>query len=235
MNEALKRLYDLQEIDSEIHAAKRALAALDDGAATKKLLRQLESATADLTDKLRGQEAELKDAELNLKTVEGKKQNYERKMYAGEVTNPKELESMEKEIAMLGRNRDTLETRILEILEVVEDQRKTVSAAEARIAQLKEQLAAKVDAYQKKSAELSLRIEKGNAEREAVAAKVEERLLRRYEQIRAHTSGIAVGFVEDGRCGVCHVALTPYAQRLLKESEEPPVCESCGRMLLASE
>ncbi|MDO8588554.1 MAG: hypothetical protein Q7T82_16120 [Armatimonadota bacterium] len=235
MNEALKNLYSVQEIDSRILAAKRAMAGLDNGSSTKAQVEQAEMDYKQLEDKLRGLEAELKDCELNLKTVENKKQGYERRLYAGEVTNPKELEGMEKEIGMLKRNQDKLETRVLELMDAAQEQQGLVSESRSRLERLQAELSGKMETYDNRSKELSEEIAKATADRTAAADTVDEDLLRRYEGIRSRAGGIAVSQVGDGRCGVCHVSLTPFAVRMLKESQEPPTCESCGRMLLAPE
>jgi uncharacterized protein len=235
MNDALKTLYTLQEIDSRILAAKRALAALDNGASTKDQMSKTEAELRQASDHLRTLEGEMKDNDLNLKTVETKKQNYTRRMFAGDVTNARELESMEKEVAMLDRNRDKLETRILELMDAIEEQRRVVSDVESRLDQLKTELSVKVDVFNSKSLQLSEEISKANAERAVAVESVDESLLRRYESLRARMNGVALAKVEDDRCGVCHVALTPYAVRILKEAEEPSLCESCGRMLFLPE
>jgi predicted nucleic acid-binding Zn-ribbon protein len=235
MNDALKNLYDLQEIDSRILAAKRALAALDSGAGTKEQASKTEAELHQASDQLRTLEAEMKDCELNLKSLETKKGNYTRRMYAGEVTSPKELESMEKEIAMLDRNSDKLETRILELMDLVQEQRQVVSRVGSRLDQLKTELAAKIEAFNSKSQELNSEISKADAERVVVVETVDEIMLRRYESLRARMNGVALAKVENDRCGVCHVALTPYSVRILKEAEEPSLCESCGRILFLPE
>lgn len=235
MNDALKNLYNLQEIDSRILVAKKALAALDNGAGTKEQANKADAELREATDQLRTLETEMKDCELSLKTLEVKKQNYTRRMYAGEVSNPKELESMEKEIAMLDRNGDKLETRILELMDAIQEQKQTVSAIESRLDQLKTDLAAKVEVFNSKSNELNEVISKATEARVPVAATVDEILLRRYESLRARMNGIALAKVENDRCGVCHVALTPYSVRILKDEEEPSLCESCGRILFLPE
>jgi len=235
MNDALKTLYTLQEIDSRILVSKRALSALDNGASTKDQLSKTEEELHQASDQLRSLEGEMKDNELNLKSLETKKQNYTRRMFAGEVTSARELESMEKEVAMLDRNRDKLETRILELMDAVQEQKQVVSGIDSRLDQLKTELAVKIDTFNSKSQQLSEDISKADAERAAAVESVDESLLRRYESLRARMNGVALAKVENDRCGVCHVALTPYAVRILKEAEEPSLCESCGRMLFLPE
>ncbi|MDO8684719.1 MAG: C4-type zinc ribbon domain-containing protein [Armatimonadota bacterium] len=235
MNVDMKNLYSLQEVDIRILQAKRAKAALDDGSAAKEQSARLEADLQQSTSKLRSLEAEMKDCELNLMSIETKKQNYQRKLYGGKETNPKELESMEKEIEMLSKNQGNLETRILELMDTVQEQSAAVSAVESHISEKKAELAAIVENFTKRSAELADQIAKSTAERDTFAKSVDERLLRRYENLRAHASGIAIGKVEDGKCGACHVALTPFSLSTLRESEEAPVCESCGRLLYLPE
>lgn len=233
MNAQLKALYELQKVDLRLAAARTALAALDAGAALRQQLTDYEKRLAALTDVLKKSETELKDSELNLKSVETKKQSFEQKLYTGQVMNPKELASMEKEIEILGKSRGKLDDRILELYEIVETQQADVKKAETIVAQLKERLSQQTAQYEAKSRELNSQIEQLTAERQkSLGAVTDRQILQRYEAVRARYKDSGLAEVQDGKCGGCHVGLTSFSIRKLREDAEYQTCESCGRILV---
>src|SRR6187397_237686 len=92
-------LLALQEIDSEIHRLKRERSRLEDAAALRQEYEATVKAAEVLEARLHKLRGDLTDAELELKKIEGKKSDFERRLYEGKVTNPKELQAMEQEIA----------------------------------------------------------------------------------------------------------------------------------------
>src|SRR5690606_13009687 len=67
--------------------------------------------------------------------------------------------------------------------------------------------------------------------REAVATKMGEKLLERYEAMRKRKSGIAIAPVENGVCGACHVQLPTGVVSGLGSVQTLVLCPSCGRYL----
>ncbi|MEN6521311.1 MAG: C4-type zinc ribbon domain-containing protein [Armatimonadota bacterium] len=236
MKSQLRALYELQQVDLQIAAANKALAALDNGAALRKQLSDAEKKLESSLEDIKKLESDLKDSELSLKSVETKKQNCEKKLYAGQVANPKELSSMEKEIEILGKSREKLDERILELYEAIEPKRAAANKLEDVMKQFRQHVANIVSKYQAKHKELSALIEQLNTERQKCTSAVTDRtILQRYESIKSRHKDTGLAKVENSQCGGCHVGLTPYAQRLLKEGEQYQICESCGRILFLVE
>jgi hypothetical protein len=236
MNAQLKALYELQQVDLQIAAAQKALGALDKGDALRRQLSEAEKRLGALSEELRRSEADLRDNDLKLKTVEMKKKSFEDKLYAGQVTNPKELSSMEKEIEMLGRTRSKLDERILELYDVVERQQGEANKSERAAAELKQRLEQQTAQHETRSRELNSELEQLARERQKALGGVTDRaLLQRYETVRARYKDAGLAKVEDGKCGGCHISVTPYTVRMLKEDGQYQACESCGRILFLEE
>ena len=238
MNEQLKALNELQQVDLAIAATNRALAALDNGAQTKAQVALAEKKLAQANEELRKTEAELRDKELSLKTIESKKQNFENKLYKGEVTNPKELSSIEKEIEMLGRSRAQLDERILELYEIVERQQAEKAQIEKIDATLKQRLSQQTAQYQAKTSELNADLARLAEARQKAIGQIDNRqLLSRYETIKSHHKDTGLAKVVDGKCGGCHVGLTAFALRKVRTPEdgEHQTCESCGRIMFSED
>src|SRR5207302_1201480 len=75
----LTELWNLQQIDSDIHRLKRERGRLDEGAALRQAWQAAVKAVEALEARLRKLRADLADAELELKKIEGKKADFERR------------------------------------------------------------------------------------------------------------------------------------------------------------
>src|SRR5260221_14415867 len=101
MNEPLKAIYKLQGVDSALALANRRHKALDPGRAEQAAAESARALHDRTAAELHETQRDLHDSELELKSVETKKKDFETKLYGGKVTNFKELQSMEEEIAAL--------------------------------------------------------------------------------------------------------------------------------------
>jgi uncharacterized protein len=228
--EALDRLWTLQQVDSRLAAARSSLASLDDGSALRAEVETTRGTAAAATARLHECQAAIKDHELQLAGTEAKQRKIEGDLYGGRVSNPKELSSLQEELGMLARTRDHLEDRILALLDQVEILREQASTAEAARTGLERRLAAHVAEYEAARIRLDGEIETLTSERSAAAARVDARLLRRYEGIAAQEGGLGIVPIHDGRCGGCHNALpTDFVARV--RDGQIVICERCRRIL----
>lgn len=231
MREKLKPLYELQQLDLQLAKAQKAKASLDDGSSKRQ---QVEAARAEVekAEKLLHEATtEMHDKDLNLKTVETKQKSFRDKLYGGTVSNPKELESMEKEVEMLGRQKDKLEERILELLDTVEEHQSSLAAAQAALKRQEDECAAYIRKLRDDDAALDARIRELSAAREKALTTVDPALLKRYGSMRAHAGGVVVSKLEDGHCSACHTQMTSGFIRAVQADQELHTCDNCGRML----
>ena len=231
MSAELRALCDLQTIDLTLAKAQKAKAALDDGSAKKQLIENARQKVAQ-AEKLDHEAAtELQDKELNLKTVEGKQKQFKDKLYGGSVSNPKELDSMEKEIEMLGRQKGKLEERILELYDIVEGHKSTLANAQAAQKQLEDDLAQHMEKIRQEAATLTARIQELTAAREQALPGVNPALVKRYESMRQRSRGVVVSKVEAENCSACHTQIITGLMRELQADKAICTCENCGRLL----
>lgn len=235
MSAQLKALYELQTIDLQLAKAQKAKASMDDGSAKKK---QVDAARieADKAEKLLHEAtSEMRDKELNLKTVETKQKTFRDKLYAGSVTNPKELSSMEKEIEMLGRQKGKLEERLLELMDIIEERKAVAKAALSALKQQEEEYAAYLAKLKQDSASLSSKIRELIPQHEKAAEAVDPILLKRYEALRTRLSGVVVSKVDVADCSACHTKIQPGILREVKSDAQLQTCDNCSRLLYFEE
>jgi uncharacterized protein len=231
MSAKLVTLYRLQEVDLEIAKSQKLYAALDDGTAKKKEIEAAVSVEKEAERLTTEAASELQDKELNLKSIEAKAKTFKDKMYAGSVTNPKELSSMEKEVEVLGRQRGKLEERILELYDIVEQRKADLAKVKAQKVKKEEELQVIVDKLKKDQTVLKDKLFEASSKKEAIILEVDPILLKRYESSRARFGGLALSKVVDGDCSACHTEITGFMIRELKADKDILTCENCGRIL----
>jgi predicted nucleic acid-binding Zn-ribbon protein len=234
MQEKLKFLWQLEEIDNALQRTREKIESLDDGSALKAKVDALKAELERQRRELREMRREMEDKELEARGLEERRRTMESRMYGGYVSNPKELESMEREVEMLRRNQDRLEERVLELMYAIEDKNRDIKF-------LEEQMKADDSAYQEvrrkyeeEYRRLSERIASLEREREELLPQIDPVLLERYEEIRAR-EGSGVGKVVMGVCSGCGFSISPRLLTRLKEGETIVYCENCGRILYLEE
>lgn len=231
MSELLDALYQLQSVDLDLDKNRKAKAALDDGSSRKAQVEKIRALSAEADRLLHEATSEQKDKELNLKTIEEKKKQFQDKMYSGKVGSPKELQSMQEEIAMLDRQRGKLEERILELMDIIEERKKAAASAAETLRQQEEKLAGYLAKLAENGRILSKNIEILTHRRETAASHVAPGLLKRYEMLQSRIGVLALGRIEGNECGGCHTGLTPFQIRQTDLEKEIVTCENCGRIL----
>ncbi|MCE5198594.1 MAG: hypothetical protein ABFD54_16525 [Armatimonadota bacterium] len=236
MNDQLHPLLDLQKVDVQITRINNQLAALDGAKELKSKYIAARSAAEKADKNLKALESELKDNELKLKTIDEKRSGFEKRLYGGAITNPKELSATEKEIEILKAQQGELDGRTLELYELVESARASVTSTHSTLEAIEKQ--ARI-ALKKESAEktrLEAELEQLTAQRnEAVVKVTDKSLLSRYDAIRKRNGGVGLALVLDGKCGGCHVSVTNYTIRNLYTIDETQFCENCGRILMVAD
>ncbi|MGB9797251.1 MAG: zinc ribbon domain-containing protein [bacterium] len=234
MKEKIRLLWQLEEIDDALQKSLEERNGLDDGSALKAKVDALREELERQTRELREMRREMEDKELEARGLEERRRSMESRMYGGYVSNPKELESMEREVEMLRRNQDRLEERVLELMYAMEDK-------SGEIKKLEEQLREEDLAYQKVRSNyereykrLSEKIATLEEKRKELLPQIDPALLERYKEIREREGG-GVGKVVRGVCSGCGFSVSPRLLARLKEGEGLVYCENCGRILYLEE
>jgi predicted nucleic acid-binding Zn-ribbon protein len=158
----------------------------------------------------------------------------EKQLYSGAVTNPRELQALQDDVASIRRRIGQLEDDELEIMELTEP----VDAERTELATQREQLEADTarlnDELAEAEAEIAAELASVRAERDAAASGVPDDLWPEYDALRAQLGGVAIARLVGSTCQGCHLALPAVeVDRIRKLSPDEPVhCEECGRLLV---
>jgi uncharacterized protein len=232
MKEKLVALYRLQVLDSTLDELKRQFSVLDAGSAEKQAFQAAETAAAEAQSDLNRTAANLKDAELEQQQVETKRKQYEDKLYSGKVTNPKELQAMQAEVEMLGRQKSTLDERIIVLMGEVETKKQINEQSAIALKAARKAYTARYAAYKESAEAVKAKAQGVIADRAKALEGVDPTLIKQYEKMRAARGGLALAAIQDGNaCGGCKMALPSTLVTRIKEGKSIEVCQNCGRML----
>ena len=233
MNQDVIALYAVQETDTALLQCARRLRSLDNGTAEKEAAQKAAADHEAVVQELQQAQAALRDAELELKSLEAKRKEHSDRLYSGRIGNPKELDSLQREVEALSRRIGSLDETVLQLMDRVE----ALTAREAELRATRDRAdaayRAKAEAYVRSARNLRDEMARLQAQRKERAAAVPSALLKRYEAVRATKDGVGVARVEGSRCGVCRTILPKNTLLSAMETDAIVTCESCGRLLFA--
>jgi hypothetical protein len=232
MKEQLSALYDLQIFDIRIVQINARLATLG-GAKEAKQKYGAAKARLEAAEKaLQEIETDLIDSELQLKSIDEKRNTFEKRLYGGAISNPKELGAIEKEIKMLKAKQGDLDGKTLELYDKVEAARNEAQSWRKKVADLETEVkkTLSLESIEKKSLEAEL-ADITSKRAEAASKVTDKQLTSRYETVRKRTGNTGIAKLVENKCESCRISVTGFTTRKLFEDKEVLCCESCGRIL----
>ena len=232
VEEKLKILYELQQIDSKIDEIKTLRGELplevqdleDELAGLETRISNLKTEVDDLNEQISNKKVEIKNAQGLIAKYEEQQKN---------VRNNREYDSLSKELEYQTLEIELCEKRIKEFTQQVKDKKEVIEEAETKHAERSGDL-------QTKKAELDSIIQDTKKEEDELVRKseayqdlIEPRLLSAYKRIRGNArNGLAVVTVNRDACGGCFNKIPPQRQLDIKMRKKVIVCEYCGRILV---
>ena len=230
--ETTRQLYQLQELDIEIEQQEQALALKTGQLGNRDTLDAAMQKITSEQKRLDELKHQRRDAEGQVNDALSKIKATEEQLYSGKVTNPKELSNLQHEINTLKSRNDELETKALEIIELMEAAEKDVAAVSGEYKIIEEE-------WHRQQQQLAGEIEQLNSslaglkpEREQVAGQIEAPVIALYTKIRQQKK-TAVSRVEQGICRSCRISLSGSALQRARNGQ-PVQCDNCGRILYIS-
>ena len=231
----LQRLLELQSEDTAIKRLEERKASLPEAARLREVTELLEELTSDLEiagkqdDEISREHSRL-EGEIEL--LEQKISKEEQRMFAGTVSNPKELSSLQAEVESLKRKKGGLEDQLLEVMEA----RESSSATVARITGERDQAAAESKELGSKvsilNADIDAQLAQHSSQRDQVAADIPADLLSLYDKIRVKNQGVGAASLEGGTCQGCHTKLPQGEIERMRSEGGLQRCDNCRRIIV---
>ncbi len=173
---------------------------------------------------------EIRDIEQAVETLKAQVRKYKSQQF--EIRSNEAYRALEDEIRDVNRNINQQEERELVLMEKMESLKQAVADKEAVLAREKETVAVEIAELDRRLERIEADLGEREADRAAVAARVEPEWLSRYEVILKNKGDAALARVEgSGVCGGCFMKLTPQQVFDIRNTPNMVFCNYCGRML----
>jgi len=232
-----QRLLDVQALDTRLDQLAHRRRTLPEHAA----LAELETELSVLGDQQVEAETEQSDLARELKKAEGdvdqvraRAERDQKRLDAGQVSSPKELESLQHEIATLGNRQGDLEEVVLEIMERLESSQSRSSELAAQQEAARARVSALTASRDTTTGEIDAETENLQAQRATQAGSLAEDLVALYEKIREQQGGVGAAELRQRRCGGCRLELNNVEINELRDADPDEVmrCDECRRILV---
>ena len=235
--EAQLRLLELADLDTELGRLdhrRRTLPEIAELAQLSERAAKVRDAITIADTNLADLDRDLGRAERDVDQVRVRIGKDNQRLDAGQVSNARELESLQNEVASLRKRQGDLEDVVLELMERRETaqalrdgaavEAQTVGADEAAVTARRDAAVAELDEQGAKAA----------AGRAAAVADVPADLLALYDKIRASSGGRGAAELRRGQCGGCRETLSTVEQNEIRAAPADEVIrhEECGRILI---
>lgn len=155
------------------------------------------------------------------------------KIQQGETRNNDEYQRFNAEIAKAEQQIDELETRELELMEQLDEERKQYAVTRDKLTALEREVEEELARFDHTAGQDKERLADMKAKRAQSAAPVNPETLELYERM-AKSKGlpVIVSMNDEGQCTGCHMSLTQAVKsRVMAGRGEIVACENCGRLL----
>ena len=181
---------------------------------------------------LRDAQARQRALDLELKGFDDKVAREEGRLYDGSVKNPKELQSLQREVEGLKAQRGGVEERLLGVIDEVETLDGTRAGEFRRLAQLEGRWLQESATLRAEVQSLKARLAAMEPRRKSEAAAIPPRALVLYESLRSRKAGKAAVRITGGICAGCRVTIPDALRRRAMVSPDPVQCPNCERILV---
>jgi predicted nucleic acid-binding Zn-ribbon protein len=235
--EAQLRLLELADLDTELGRLDHRRRTLPETAE----LAQLSERAAKVRDAITIADTNLADldrdlsrAERDVDQVRVRIDKDNQRLDAGQVSNARELESLQNEVVSLRKRQDDLEEVVLELMERRESAQALRDGAAAEGETVGADEAAVTARRDAAAAEINEQAAKATAARATAAGDVPADLVALYDKIRASSSGLGAAPLRRGQCGGCRVMLSTVDLNAIRAAAPDEVirCEECRRILV---
>jgi hypothetical protein len=233
MNTGFK-LFQLQEIDTAIDKARKRIleiqSLIENDKTTQTAQAKVEKQEK-LYIKVKNEFDELND---EVQTRKNKKSQSESSLYGGSISNPKELQDLQKEISYLTSTISEMEDQLLQKLIHLENVEEELSEDKANLKTINSDFETRKSLLLGEKNQLENTIDSQNEQRQSIVGQIDTQTLEIYRSMRESKSGYAVARLEDDACSACGTSLTASQRQQARSPGTLLYCPSCGRIIYGS-
>jgi len=178
--------------------------------------------------------ADLKNIELEMASLQAKQQEVQDGLYGGRIRNPKDLETLQKESAILKQRLSHLEDTALSLMSSVDELEQKERDEGTAFSEADHKAAADQISLNQEYAVLRARLQELLERREKLRGALVGTDLALYDDLRIKKSGTVLAPMLESSCQVCRVSVPSRKASLAVSGDEIVLCEGCGRILFSA-
>ena len=226
----LKRLIELQEIESRAAVANKAIAdAPGRIAALDALLLSATNALAAAKQSLADNQTTRRSIDKDLTAAQERQNKYKEQIMA--VKTNEQLHAMQHQIKSVGDEVGQHEERVLVNMMAADEINANIKKAEAALKAAQAKVAAERSAIESEAKTHQVTVTECAAARDKVIASMDNKGAVETFQRIAKVRGTAIARAEGERCTICQVRLRPAVFAEVRRNESLVQCDSCNRIL----
>ena len=229
-----KQLYMLQELDLAFERLQGAKAEAEEELSLGLSIDRVETAFQEEDERLVQVQSQHNLQQLEVGTLRERSTRLEAQLYSGEITNPRDLESLEQEVTNTRGLLEQQDTELLELSVQAEESQNKRNSLETELSDRRATWAARQSELLGQVEGWTSEAESVSTQRKALVDTLDPSAVQRYEILRRAKRGLAVAKVERGLCQACRMALPTQQQQRVRIGRQTVLCSSCGRILILS-
>lgn len=227
---SIRQLLDVQDRDQRIRSLSKDLKDIP------KLQQRAQERLADDEAAVASAKQRITEVELKIKTVEldiGTRRTTITRLKDQQFATRKneEFAALGHEVKRYEAEVSGLEDKQLGFMEVIEGIKPELAAAQAKLAETKNDVAREVAELTERAKAIEARLVELKAERATLIEPVEPEAVALYERLIKSKGDAAIVQLSGDVCGGCHMKVVLATIQKVKANEEIPQCEQCGRIL----
>ena len=234
MREKLKALADLQTVDLEIAALRKAAEVYP------KQLGELEKELGAARSAVEAERNRLLDIERQKRTLEqniidekDKVKKWEARL--SEQRSTREYAALAREIDIAKKSNQTMAEELVELGKTMGAQREAVKVKEQEFAGRQDQIGGRMAELKGKFGGSDGGVRQLEEKRAKAASGVDRTLLSRYEQVKKKRLPAIATVLAPGTCQGCNMNVPPQLYNTLRSTLGTDLCPSCHRIIFAAE
>ncbi len=228
----IEQLYALQLIDSQRLRIVRQIKNLLEQTREPQELVELRSKVASMQQEQEHLSTNQKAADAQVNIIKEKIKANEEVLTNGELTDPREISTLQTMITELEINKAALEERALAALLEYEDNNRVFQPLQEQLQSRHEEWEQAKYAFKERQVEMASEMEELNRKRRDHTKDLDAVALETYEDLLRRKNGIAVTTISNSSCDACFMSLPISVATAPPNSTSYLSCPSCGRMLL---
>lgn len=225
-------LLALQETDLALDKTLARLAEIDESLGETEELVAAREAVAAKSAIVHDLKVQQKDAEIVVDDIKTKAADIEKKLYAGTVKDPKELQNLDAELKSFRELAKRREDELLAILERVDAEETELRELQSNLDTIEGEWNSNRERMTAEKTALEPEADALKGTRETQAVEVDRRMLSLYDLLRKRRGGVAVAGIERGMCQGCRISLPMSVLQRARSGNTIVQCVSCERILL---